>query len=155
MTQLIVRKDDFVYDVFLSHASEDKEEVARPLALQLQAQGLRVWYDEFEFRIGDNIIDKLNKGINSSRFGILVLSRSFIDVAKQWTKYELDTWESLYVTENRLMFPIWHNITVREIQEFRPSLSNIYGLSTANYTVADIAKEIHQVIFDIDAHDLG
>lgn len=155
MSQNILSKERYQYDVFLSHASEDKDEVARPLALLLQSRGLRVWYDEFEFRIGDNIIAKLNKGINSSQFGILILSKSFVDMAKQWTKYELDTLESLYVTEDRVMFPVLHNISVREIREFRASLANIFGRNTAAYTVEEIADEIHEVIRDYDAREFG
>lgn len=38
------------YDVFISHDSEDKEEVARPLAEVLRRNGLSVWYDEFELK---------------------------------------------------------------------------------------------------------
>jgi Domain of unknown function (DUF1883)/TIR domain len=44
---------DREYDVFISHATEDKQEVVRPLAHALQENGLDVWYDEFELRIGD------------------------------------------------------------------------------------------------------
>lgn len=155
MTQYIIQRDDFQFDVFLSHASEDKNSVARPLALRLQERGLRVWFDEFELRIGDNIVDKLNKGINTSRFGTVVLSKAFVNLAKHWTKYELDTLEYLWVTENRVMFPVWHNISVHEIRSFRASLANIYGLSTASYTIAEIAKEIHEAILDYDANEGG
>ena len=77
MTQDFIKKEDYIYDVFLSHASEDKDDVARPLALRLQELGLRVWFDEFELRIGDNLVAKLNAGINGSRFGILILSEDF------------------------------------------------------------------------------
>lgn len=150
MVQLTTRKDDYQYDVFLSHASEDKDSVARPLAVLLEDLGLRVWFDEFEFRIGDNIVDKLNTGINSSRFGTVVLSKAFVDLTKHWTKYELDTLEYLWVTESRVMFPVWHNISVHEIRSFRASLANIYGLSTASYTIEEIAKEIYEAISDYD-----
>ncbi len=155
MAQNSLSKDKFQYDIFLSHASEDKDDVARPLAVLLQERGLRVWFDEFEFRIGDNIIEKLNKGINASRFGTVVLSKAFIDLAKHWTKHELNTLEFLWVTENRIMFPVWHNITVLEIREFRASLANIFGLSTAAYTLEEIANEIHEVIIDFDAKEFG
>ncbi len=148
MTQLKSRKDDYPYDVFLSHASEDKDSVARPLATVLQDHGLRVWYDEFELRVGDNLVAKLNAGIVASRFGILLLSSAFF--AKRWTNHELDMLEHLWVTEDRIMFPIWHNITVHEIRQFRPALANIFGLSTAIYTVEEIANEIHDVIVDFD-----
>jgi TIR domain len=41
------------YDLFISHASEDKVDVVRPLAAHLQNLGLRVWVDEFELTLGD------------------------------------------------------------------------------------------------------
>lgn len=153
MTQLIFAKDDYEYDVFLSHASEDKDDVARPLAVLLQGLGLRIWFDEFELRIGDNIIDKLNKGINASRFGTVALSTAFVDLTKHWTKYELDTLEYLWVTENRVMFPVWHNISVHEIRSFRASLANIYGLSTASYTIQEIAQEIYLAVANYDTEE--
>ena len=41
------------FDVFISHASEDKESVVRSLAEECVKLGLKVWYDEFTLRIGD------------------------------------------------------------------------------------------------------
>ena len=153
MSQFLHRKDDFQYDVFLSHASEDKDDVARPLAEFLRQLGLRVWFDEFELRIGDNLVAKLNAGINTSRSGILVLSNAFFN--KNWTKHELDTLENLWVTENRVLFPIWHNITVQEIRAFRASLANIIALTTATSTIEEIASEIHAVVSAFDAKDIS
>lgn len=43
------------YDVFISHASEDKDAVVRPLAHALREGGLSVWYDEFELKLGDSL----------------------------------------------------------------------------------------------------
>ena len=141
MAQRFIKKGEFAYDVFLSHATEDKDAVARPLATALQDRGLRVWFDEFEFRIGDNLVAKLNAGINGSRFGIVVLSEAFF--AKQWTIHELNMLEHLWVTKNHIIFPVWHNITLEEVRAFRVSLANIIGLSTDSYTIAEIADEIH------------
>ena len=151
MAQYLIRKDEHQYDVFLSHASEDKDDVARPLAALLRELGLRVWFDEFELRIGDNLVAKLNAGINASRFGILVLSDAFF--AKRWTNHELDMLENLWVTEDRIIFPIWHNITLEEIRAFRAWLANIIGQSTATQTIEEIANEINDVINDFDAND--
>lgn len=66
------------YDVFISHASEDKDCVVRPLAHALRIKGLNVWYDEFELKIGDSLRRKIDQGLSRSRFGIVVISRSFI-----------------------------------------------------------------------------
>ena len=144
MSERILHVGEYKYDVFLSHASEDKDDIARPLALALRRRGLRVWYDEFELRIGDNLIAKLNAGINSSRFGILVLSHDFF--GKNWTEYELNTLESLAVTEEYILFPIWHNISVEELRAYRASLANIFARSTANHTIEEIATEIQEII---------
>jgi len=62
------------YDVFISHASEDKDDVVRPLAHALQDGGLKVWYDEFELKIGDSLRRKIDSGLAKSRFGIVALS---------------------------------------------------------------------------------
>ncbi len=148
MARHVLSKARYEYDVFLSHASEDKDEVARPLASLLQDFGLRVWFDEFELRVGDNLTAKLNAGISASRFGILLLSSAFF--AKPWTNHELDMLENLWVTEDRIMFPIWHQITLQEIRKNRPSLANIVGLSTTIYTVEEIAVDIHEAITEFD-----
>jgi hypothetical protein len=63
------------YDVFISHASEDKEGVVRPLANALKSEGLRVWYDEFELKIGDSLRQKIDRGLATSRVGLVVLQR--------------------------------------------------------------------------------
>ena len=69
---------DGYFDVFISHATEDKEEVARPLARALDAEGLRVWYDEFELRIGDSLRRKIDTGVARSRFGVVIISPSLL-----------------------------------------------------------------------------
>ena len=81
-------EDETEYDVFISHASEDKDEVVRPLAQALRNEGLSVWYDEFELRIGDSLRRKIDKGVATSKFGLIVLSEMFFK--KGWTNYELD-----------------------------------------------------------------
>ncbi|MDE2749251.1 MAG: toll/interleukin-1 receptor domain-containing protein [Chloroflexota bacterium] len=153
MARHILSKDKYEYDVFLSHASEDKDEVARPLAIALQKHGLRVWYDEFELRIGDNLVAKLNAGISTSRFGILVLSKAFF--AKQWTIHELNMLENLWVSEDRILFPVWHKITVEELSSYRAWLAIIIGLSTDTYEIKEIADEICEVIIKYDPQDLA
>lgn len=66
-----------LYDVFISHASEDKDDFVRPLAERLRDEHIEVWYDEFTLRIGDSLRRSIDKGLAQSRFGIVVLSPSF------------------------------------------------------------------------------
>ncbi len=55
------------WDLFISHASEDKEEVARPLAQLLKDEGLSVWLDEQELVLGDSLRRKLDEGLSKSK----------------------------------------------------------------------------------------
>ena len=68
-------------DIFLSHASEDKDEIARPLREALEARGLVVWFDEVKIKVGQSIRQEIEKGISGAKFGVVILSPSFF--AKQ------------------------------------------------------------------------
>ena len=136
----IIRK----YDVFISHASEDKDVVVRPLAIALQQKGLKVWYDEFELRIGDSLRQKIDKGLGNSRFGIVVLSKNFI--RKGWTNYELDGIITKAVSGQQVVLPIWHEITKQEVIDYSPSLADKLARNTATYTIEEISEEIAEVI---------
>ena len=135
---------DKEFDVFISHASEDKDEVVRPLANALKREGLKVWFDEFELKIGDSLRRKIDKGLANSKFGIVVLSKNFIK--KGWTNYELDGIITKSVSGEQIVLPIWHNITKKEVLDFSPSLSDKLARNTSSYTVEEIATEIAEVI---------
>jgi hypothetical protein len=132
------------HDVFISHASEDKDSIVRPLAKQLVEHGLNVWYDEFALRIGDSLRQKIDKGLASSRVGLVVLSPSFI--SKGWTNYELDGIVTRTVSGEQILLPIWHNITKQEVIDFSPSLADKVARSTATHTVEEIAAEIADLL---------
>lgn len=136
--------DAETYDVFISHASEDKDDIVRSLATELVALGLKVWYDEFTLRIGDSLRQKIDKGLAASRVGLVVLSPSFI--AKGWTNYELDGIVSRTVSGEQLLLPIWHNITKQEVLNFSPSLADKVARNTATHTVGEIAAEIADLL---------
>ncbi len=66
------------FDVFLLYAHEDREQVARPLAVELQRRGLRVWFDESEIRLGDNIATRIDDGLRSARAAVAIISPAFL-----------------------------------------------------------------------------
>jgi len=132
------------YDVFISHASEDKDAIVSSLASALTDQGLRVWYDEFTLRIGDSLRQKIDRGLASSRVGLVVLSPAFI--SKGWTNYELDGIVTRTVSGEQILLPIWHNITKQQVIDFSPSLADKVARSTATHTVEEIAQEIAELL---------
>lgn len=137
------------HDVFISHASEDKDAIVRSLANALTAQGLKVWYDDFTLRIGDSLRQKIDRGLATSRVGLVVLSPSFI--AKGWTNYELDGIVTRAVSGEQILLPIWHNITKQEVMDFSPSIADKVARSTATHTVEEIAKEIAELLQSVGA----
>ncbi len=145
----LIYSDDY-YDVFISHATEDKEKVARPLAIALNAEGLRVWYDEFELKIGDSLRRKIDTGVASSRFGVVIISPSFF--AKEWPQYELDGLVTKAGTGKQVILPLWHNITRSEIIAHSPTLADKLARSTSQFTIDQIATEIADVVKD-DLHE--
>jgi hypothetical protein len=132
------------HDVFISHASEDKDDFVRPLADALIAQGLNVWYDEMTLRIGDSLRQKIDKGLANSKVGLVVLSPSFIK--KGWTNYELDGIVTRTVSGEQVLLPIWHNITKQQVVDFSPSIADKVARSTATHTIEEIAIEIAELI---------
>src|SRR6266487_2354994 len=77
-------------ELFISHASEDKDEVARPLAEELTRLGFRVWYDEYSLRLVDSLREKIDEGLANCTYGLTrpgaeqwpeVLVHPFIDLA--------------------------------------------------------------------------
>lgn len=132
------------YDVFISHASEDKDAIVRPLAHALREQGLQVWFDEFELRIGSSLRKTIDRGIANSRFGIIVLSKTFF--SKGWPAYELDGLVTKAVSGEQVLLPIWHEVTKQEVVAYSPSIADKLARSTATRTVEEIAEEIARVI---------
>lgn len=130
--------------MFISHASEDKNEIVRPLADALTNNGLSVWYDEFELKIGDSLRRKIDRGLATSRVGLVVLSQSFIN--KGWTNYELDGIVTRTITGEQILLPIWHKISKQEVINFSPSLADKVARNTANFTVDEIAIEIASLL---------
>jgi hypothetical protein len=134
---------DREYDVFVAHAHENKEAIARPLAHALHARDLIVWFDEFELRIGDSLRRRIDAGIARSRFGIVIVSHAFF--AKGWSQYELDGLVTMEVSGKQVILPLWHDISKDEVVSYSPSLADKVALRTADYTVDEIADEIAAV----------
>ena len=132
------------YDIFISHATEDRTAVARPLALALKEREISVWYDEFELRIGDSLRQKIDAGIANSRFGLVVLSRSFF--AKGWPQYELDGLVTRVTDGKQVLLPIWHEVSKDEVVAQSPSLADKVALRTSDLGIDEIADEIASVI---------
>ncbi len=128
-------------DVFISHASEDKNDIAKPLTDALILAGVSVWYDEYEIRWGDSLLQRIDNGLANSRFGIVILSKSFF--AKRWPKRELDGLTALSDADGRnRVLPLWHNLTQAEVAMTSPTLAGHAALDTSKKSIDEIVKQL-------------
>lgn len=142
-TQNIDNDKNKKYDFFISHASEDKNDIVRDLADSLKNNGFEVWYDEFELKIGDSLRKKIDAGLRNSRFGIVIISPYF--VKKNWTEYELNGMVAREMNGHKVILPIWHKISKDEVLEFSPSLADKMALNTSIHSTEDIINALKEL----------
>ena len=128
------------WDVFICHASEDKEWVNR-LADALMSRGIRVWYDKFELTLGDSIRRKIDYGLTNSRFGVVVLSRNFF--TKEFPQRELDGLAAKESNGRKVILPIWHGISRSDIEHYSPILADRVAVSSEK-GIDIVANEIEK-----------
>lgn len=131
------------WDVFVSHASEDKEAFVRPLVEALTRAGLKVWFDEQELKVGDSLRRSIDRGLAHSRFGIVIISPSFL--AKDWPQRELDGLVAREEDGRKVVLPVWHEITAPEVRQSSPTLADRLAVSSAR-GAEEVAKELLRVI---------
>jgi hypothetical protein len=132
------KKEEKKWDVFLCHASEDKDSFVRPLANALRAEGLRVWFDEFTLRVGAGLRRSIDKGLQESKFGAVVISPSFFQ--KQWPQRELDGLIAKEIDDRRVILPVWHNVSQKEVREHSITLADRIAANSAEGIQAVVAK---------------
>ena len=130
---------DFEWDVFISHASEDKEPFVRELASTLQDQGLRVWYDEITITIGDSLRQTIDRGLSKSRYGIVVLSHAFF--AKKWTQQELDGLDAKERDGTKVILPVWLGVTEKDVAGYSPILAGRFA-AIADQGIDNVVAQI-------------
>ena len=134
------------YDVFISHAWEDKEDFVDDLYNALTALGIKVWYDTSKIKWGDSMRKKIDEGLSKSKFGIIVLSPNYIAENKYWTKVELDGLFQLESINGKTILPIWHNLTKKEVMAYSPIIASKLAMTTATMTAKEIAEEMLKLI---------
>jgi hypothetical protein len=135
--------EDNRWDVFISHASEDKAAVALPIARELQRAGLTVWLDAHELSLGDSVRAKIDEGLGHSRFGVVILSESYF--AKDWPQRELNALVALESKSRKVLLPVLHGINHQQAAHCWPILADKVWTSTEK-GIQHVAMEIASAI---------
>lgn len=132
------------YDVFVSHAWEDKEALVSPLVAELVSRGLRVWYDDLSLDVGDSLRESIDRGLADSRFGVVILSPSFF--SKQWPARELNGLVQKAMGEGRkVVLPVWHEVTRQDVEEYSYPLADLLAARSSEGVDA-VADAIVRVV---------
>jgi hypothetical protein len=136
------------WDFFISHASEDKTEVVEPLARELISRGATVWYDQWTLQIGDSLSGKIDEGLASSDYGIVVLSPHFF--TKHWPQRELSGLVQREVQGKKVILPVWHQVDHAFITKHSPTLADKMAGST-EIGIQQLAEKLLQAIGKISS----
>ncbi len=130
------------YDIFISHASEDKDFV-KGLVSSLDLEGVSVWYDEQQLKIGDSLREAIDRGLAHSRYGVVVLSKHFF--SKRWPQRELDGLIARDDSDWNVILPVWHGVTIDDVRTFSPMLSGIVAVRTED-GLGEVVRSIIEVV---------
>ncbi len=126
------------WDLFVSHASEDKAPFVRGLVAELVDRGVSVWYDEFSILPGDSISGSIDHGIRSSKAGLVVVSPNFL--AKKWTDLELRSLIMAEVNQGIRLIPILLDIGHEQLARRSALLADKAAIQATGLNASAIAK---------------
>lgn len=146
MKNISLNDSSVCYDVFISHAFEDKETFVDDFVASLEKEKISVWYDSNNILWGDSLRESIDKGLQKSKFGIVVLSPDYIKEGKYWTKQELNALFQLETINGKTILPIWHNLTKKDVLEYSPIIADRNAMNTTMLTPEEIASELSKLL---------
>ncbi len=114
---------------FVSYAGEDRG-VAEAIARDLTQMGIPTFYDRDSLQPGDSIVERIHEALNQADFGVLVVSRDFLQ--KDWPRQETRQLVRDYIEGRTRLLPVWHNVSSDEVREKQPALADIWAVNTEN-----------------------
>lgn len=140
-----MRSNKYEYDAFISHAVEDKIPIANELCAKLERAGLKIWYSGKELGIGDSIEKTIEKGLNRSRYGIVIFSPTYL--AKNWTIREFYTLLAKEIEEQKVILPVLFNITLDELKNKDLLMADRFAVNAdrgIDFVVERLMREIRK-----------
>lgn len=130
-------------DVFLCHAWDDRQGVAKELHDLLVSNGVSVWFSEKDVTLGVPLMRAIDKGLANSRIGLVLVTPALIKRLPQ--EGIADKELSALLARDQLV-PIVHNTTYEALREVSPLLASRTGLSTTEETISDIASKLAELV---------
>ena len=120
-----MRSEEF--EVFICHASEDKDKIARPLFDALEKNGIKSFLDEKYITWGDSLTEKINYALGKSKYVIAVLTEN--SIAKSWPLKEINSTLAREISSGKVLLPIIYGseeIIFKELPLLKDKLYKIW-----------------------------
>lgn len=85
---------------------------------------------------------QIDDGLKKSKIGVVVLSPDYIRDGKYWSRTELDGLFQLESVNGKILLPVWHNLTKKDVMAYSPIIASKLAMTTASMTPQEIAKEL-------------
>ena len=130
-------------DIFLCHAWDDRNDVAKELHDRLESLGVSVWFSEKDVRLGTTLLREIDKGLAKSRVGIVLVTPALLSriEGEGIAEKELSA-----LLARDLLVPIVHNTTYEALREVSPLLGSRSGLNTAENTMSNVAAKLAELV---------
>ncbi len=129
--------------IFLCHASDDRQGVAKELYDLLVARNVSVWFSENDIGLGEPFLRAIDKGLAKSRIGIVLVTPSLL---KRLPAAGVADKELSVLLARDQLVPIVHNTTYEALREISPMLASRNGLETAEMPMADVATKLAELV---------
>lgn len=130
-------------DMFLCHAWDDRQGVAKELHDLLVANGVSVWFSEKDVGLGVPLMRAIDRGLANSRIGLVLVTPALLKRLPQ--EGIADKELSALLARDQLV-PIVHNTTYEALREISPLLASRTGLSTAEEPIAHVAAKLAELV---------
>jgi hypothetical protein len=130
--------------VFISHASEDKDLLAEPIARHLSEMGCLPWLDKEQLVAGDSLTSRIGSALRDCNYAVLVVTHSFLQ--KSWPRQELRVLLARELNERRsIVIPVLHGVNATDlIDEFQLLLDRLW--ITSNGNILEVTKQINAAL---------
>lgn len=133
------------FDLFLCHAWDDRNGVAKELYEKLTAIGISVWFSEKSLPLGSTMLREIDKGLVKSYAGIVLVTPAFLKRVENEGVAEKEL--SALLAKDRLI-PIVHNTTYDALRDVSPLLGSRSGLDTNEDSMDEIAAKLAELFVE-------
>ncbi len=134
---------------FISHEQKDKDLIAKPLAQGLNARLCTVLYDEYSLNGQSGLLDSIENGIRKAKRCILIISPDFLSNQGGRKKEFNSIFTPERIFNERIVLPIWVNVSKEQVYEYSPSIADTFGLvwpSSIEISEKEYNKEVQILI---------